>query len=70
MSLSNLQKRLGLKSKIKGLKSKKSLLKTERLAAGKKRDWYWINQIDSDLAIVNEDLIEAEVDLKEKRYRK
>ena len=69
MSLSNLQKRLGLKSKIKGLKSKKSLLKTERLAAGNKKDWHWINQIDSDLAIVNEELTEAEITLKEKRYR-
>jgi hypothetical protein len=70
MTLSNLQKRLSLKSKIKGLKSKKSLLKTERLVAGKKRDWCWINQIDSDLSLVNEELAEAEISLKEKRYRK
>tara|TARA_R110001583_G_scaffold3753_5_gene23032 strand:- start:1258 stop:1470 length:213 start_codon:yes stop_codon:yes gene_type:complete len=69
MSLSNLQKRLTLKGKIKGLESKKNLLTTERLLAGKRRDWYWIKQIDSDLQIVNEDLEEALIKLKDKTYR-
>ena len=69
MSLSNLQKRFALKSKIRGLKSKKNLLTTERLLAGKKSLRHWINQIDSDLEIVNEELEEALVSLKEKLYR-
>ena len=69
MSLSNLQKRLALKKTIKGLESKKNLLTTERLLAGKKRDWYWIKQIDSDLQIVNEELDEALISLKAKTYR-
>ena len=69
MSLSNLQKRLALKKTIKGLESKKNLLTTERLLAGKKRDWYWIKQIDSDLQIVNEELDKALISLKAKTYR-
>mgnify|MGYP003150948049 FL=1 len=67
--LNNCQKRLALKSKIKGLESKKNLLKTERLVAGKERRWHWINQIDSDLKIVNEELEKALQSLKLKLYR-
>jgi|TARA_R100000315_G_C5196874_1_gene115349 hypothetical protein len=69
MSLSNLQKRLALKSKIKGLKSRKNFLIQERILAGEKKDWYWIKQVDSDLQIINEDLEEAEIILKDKTYR-
>ncbi len=67
--LSNLQKRFKAKGRLKGLKSKKSLLEAQRLRAGQTGDGYWISQIDSDLQIVNELLEEALLDFKEKRYR-
>ena len=52
--LSNLQKRLKAKRHIKGLKSKKSLLLTQRMLASQRRDGYWLREVDSDLQIVNE----------------
>ena len=65
----NLQKRFKAKTHIKGLKSRKSLLQTERLVAGQRADRYWISKIDKDLQVVNELLKEALLDFKEKRYR-
>ena len=67
--LSNLQKRLKAKRRIKGLKSKKSLLQTQRMLASQRRDGYWLREVDSDLEIVNELLEEALSDFKNKRYR-
>ena len=67
--LSNLQKRFKAKRHIKGLRSKKSLLLTQRMLAGQKRDGHWIREIDSDLQIVDELLEEALSDFKNKRYR-
>jgi|TARA_Y100000296_G_C5030594_1_gene184620 hypothetical protein len=67
--LSNLQKRLKAKRHIKGLKSKKSLLLTQRMLASQRRDGYWLREVDSDLQIVNELLEEALSDFKNKRYR-
>ena len=67
--LTNLRKRLEAKRRIKGLKSKKSLLQTQRMLAGQQRSGYWLREIDSDLEIVNELLEEALSDFKNKRYR-
>ncbi len=67
--LSNLQNRLKAKRHIKGLKSKKSLLLTQRMLASQRRDGYWLREVDSDLQIVNELLEEALSDFKNKRYR-
>tara|TARA_Y100000310_G_scaffold109680_1_gene108116 strand:+ start:562 stop:774 length:213 start_codon:yes stop_codon:yes gene_type:complete len=67
--LSNLQKRLKAKRRIKGLKSKKSLLLTQRMLASQQRSGFQLREIDSDLQIVNELLEEALSDFKNKRYR-
>ncbi len=67
--LSNLQKRLKAKRHIKGLKSRKSLLETQRMLACQKRDGYWIRNIDNELRTVNKLLEEALSDFENKRYR-
>ena len=67
--LSNLQKRFKAKSHIKGLKSRKSLLQTERLLACQRKDGHWIRKIDADLRTVNQLLEEALSNFKNKQYR-